>query len=231
MLVNSLRVLAGLPLVVAATVGLASSANAAQFATGSTLNITGSLQLDSSNPADPKVLFCDFGTANPAVQATAVVCEPVGSSAQTFVPANGTLDFGSVPGGTIGFVESFGQSGPTNIASFLTAGSLTFSLDKTTIVIVPGSVPNSFEFTALGTVSGPGFDPTPVIYDGFTAQGLFDDGVNGGDFLAADLITGIGSYSGTIITVLSVPEPSSVISLVALGGLGLAGFVKRQKSN
>ena len=48
-----------------------------------------------------------------------------------------------------------------------------------------------------------------IIFTGFSSNGLLDDGKLGGDVTAGDLITGIGSYSGTIFAV--VPEPLTIM--------------------
>lgn len=225
-------ILAGISLASSAVLGFAGSANAVNLATGSTFNFGGGIQLDSSDPTNFEVLFTTTGTDDPQTQGVAVVGQPVGAEGDMAALANGTLDFGPfISQFDTGTIESFDQTtSPVILTSWLEIGGFTFTLDRDTIDIKEAGVPNAFEFDALGTVSGNGFDSTPVRYDGFTAQGLGDDGVLGGDLTADDVITGLGSYSGTTVTVVNVPESSSIIGLLGLSGLIAVGVVKRRSS-
>ena len=86
-------------------------------------------------------------------------------------------------------------------------------------------VNGNFTFEANGFVESMG-ETAPVIYTGFSANGLLDNGVLGGDVVSGDGFSGVGSYSGTIFV---VPEPLTIMGTGIAAGFG--AFFKRKCSS
>lgn len=238
----------GTSLAATAILGIAGAASAQVFSNGDILNEFGSLQLNNVDfDGLPSVLFVpEIGGSGPA--------EP-GELAREFTAiAGNTGAFSGFNGGVNGgfptpsSIRSFNASidtngftaGPTGntfielpAAGVLTSGAL-LALDQSTIQVfaapgdpvlpgLPGLEAGEFLFRATGSIRDVATGETvPIRYD-FTAQGLFDP--------EGDGRTVVGSFSGTKIVVEMVPEPSSFLGLMVLGGFVAAGAMKRKNSN
>lgn len=234
-----LSLVSGLSIAGVASIGFSSVANAANFVGGDTLNFTGSLQLDNRIDGDNLIIFTDFPATLPSGGADPVIVEDFDGNpdyGQTFIPTTGTGGFSSISGNTTALVKTFGSGGTGDaggdgiVEDFLIIDNFVVDLDLGTVDIQPTAIPGSFSFDARGTVLDTN-DGTfaPVEFVGFTAQGLFDDAVIGDDVVANDSVTGIGSYSGTQIVVIDVPEPATTAAFLLLGGLAAGGALKRKK--
>jgi hypothetical protein len=231
--VKNLALLASLPLMAAGALAIASPAQAATFPDG---------QLDFSNLPFGNAIYTknaiDFTRANRAngrpisnpgetgfinVSGTGSLnslagqaeifdlFSPVEITADTpFTFAPGTLKFLEFADGTEYFVTSLIRSGSnTGVQNFefegyfLNDGDQTFS----TFAFVTGQAPVPISSTTLLT----------------SIDQIDDRGVR----------TGFTSYSGTILTppvTEVVPEPASVLGLLAFGSLAASGVIKRKKA-
>jgi fibronectin-binding autotransporter adhesin len=235
-----------------------SGATAGLFASPTTVNSSGTLQLDGN------------WTMSPAIDGTGVI-EKVGTGTVQLAAAsdsffgttkvtagtllvNGSLSANTVTvesGGTlggsgiVGAVDVFGGSiSPGNSPGTLTTGSL--SLDSSSVV--------SFELASGNVTVGGGINDLALVNGGLTLDGTLQITTLGGDLVNGDVYT-LLDYSGTLVNngllidntfmaahpgasividsdnsrvLLVVPEPSS--ATVILGGLGLLlGCMRRRR--
>lgn len=141
-------------------------------------------------------------------------------------------DFDNSPDETFGFDDD---------NFFLEIGGFRFTLKPDTVEFEPegqllfaqefqpDDTNAEVDFDALGEVIDLSDGTTAHVRYDFTAQFLFDNG-DGGDPAADDFITAIGSVSGSIIVEeKDIPEPSSILSMLVLGGGFLSQGLLRKK--
>lgn len=147
---------------------------------------------------------------------------------------------------TNGFVNS--SNAPDSI--FLTGGNTgsgSFGQTTyTTIAAAMGTVMFDFDYNSLNQ-DGPSFDPFGIILNGIFTQltddfgpdvqsGTFSFNVNQGDIFGFAIQTTDNMFGSSQVEIFnfkapatSVPEPASLLSLVAAGGVGLT--LKRKLRN
>ena len=215
----------------AATASLGVSEARSLYVIGSTLNIAGALQVEGLASAPPGVgLFADPGSTLPGTSGTGAIsdatCDEDGEFCNLFVTSS-TESFSSILAGLkADAITSFDPTDPSTLNNILILDDFAFSLTPGTVNILSADANGNFTFEAFGTVENTVTSATAsVAFTGFSANGLLDDGVLGGDVLAGDDITGIGSYSGTIVV---IPEPITLMGASLAAGLG--AFFKRKTS-
>ncbi len=229
MAIKKLGLFTSIPLVASAVIGFTGSANAASFE--GEVQIGGPIGLRIV-PGDPNesVLFSPIGGDFSSFA-------PVGSTAvaEASGPASGTFDtYNTVPPAS-GTILSFDNTTFDNDASIgsplsdfivIPAGSggagdlpggFTFDLEEFNTV---GGTNTSIDIVGFGTFRDPNgvLDDTRGTFE-FTAQGF---NFSNGDFE--------GSLSNTIIARADIPEPTSVLGLLALSTmLGFSSILKRKQ--
>ncbi|NCQ95250.1 MAG: PEP-CTERM sorting domain-containing protein [Microcystis aeruginosa W11-06] len=194
-----------------ANAGFANGLLSAPGYTGSSLSTATSL--DFSSPIT-------FGSIPPTYAPTGGVSAPNDFfSGQGAEINNATLVINTGAGSTILNLVS-----PTlPIANFLTfstvAGLGSFTLTSFT-TLTNSLNPNVLNLEALGTLNVPGFAPSPAA---FLAN--FNQAGGAGNAV---------SYSGTLlsppsVTATTVPEPSTILGLLAFAGLGGAALKRKEK--
>ena len=198
-------------LAAAALIGMTAAASAAPITAGSSIDLNGYLQANGgATLASATSLDFVTGSGGPASVGTAGTLSSYSSGTGAF--AGATCNGGSC--GSIKDIASF-RTGAQTITNFLTlsggsnASAINFTLSN--ISDIGRSNANFLTFTATGTITYDGFDPTAGTFF-FSAQG--------------DRIT---SFSGTTLAVATpTPEPAS---LAILGGsLAVLGLVRRRKA-
>lgn len=196
-------------LAAAAVIGMATAATAAPISAGSSIDMNGYLQA-SGGTTLAMATSLDFvsgsgGAASPGVAGTL----------SSYSSGTGVFAGITCTGGNCGSIRDITNlsSGAQTITNFLSltggnnASPINFTL--TSIGAIGRGDANFLTFTALGTITYDGFDPTPGQFL-FSAQG-----------------SQITSFSGTTLSV-ATPEPAS---LAILGGsLAALGLIRRRKA-
>ena len=192
-----------------ASVGLVAAANAAPITAGSSIDLNGYVQANGASTLNMATSL-DFvtGSGGAASVGTAGTLSSYSSGTGAF--AGITCSTGSC--GAIKDIASLAV-GAQSITTFLSltggsnASAITFNLSNITGINRTNT--NFLSFTASGTLTYDGFDPTPGVFF-FSAQG-----------------NRITSFSGTTLSV-ATPEPAS---LAILGGsLAALGLIRRRKA-
>ena len=229
MTIKSMSSFVAIPFLALTSLGIASSAKAAVLEYGSTLNISGALQVFGP-PETGSNLFANPGSILPGTDAIPAISDTtcvVGSEACDVFVTSTTGSFDAID---IGLNEeaiiSFTPSVPGVLDDVLVLGDFSFGIDRDSIVIeAVDAINGNFTFEAVGFVEFMG-EFAKVNYTGFSANGLLDDGILGGDVVAGDGFSGVGSYSGTIFL---VPEPLTIMGAGMAAGFG--AFFKRKCSS
>jgi hypothetical protein len=204
-----------LPLTAGAlVVGSSESAKAISFATNDVLQLGGPVT----------------GTIPPAAGAPTITFP----GSQVLVLANGVGGFSPLSLGDIGSIVDIPPPSafPPPLDPFVTFDvdgdsviDFTFTLDAAPLVNLENSDEGEVFFSAFGRVFTATHGSARVKYD-FTANGLGDGDPFGSIDSNGDGIIGVGSFSGTTVSV--VPEPSTVVgSILALGGA--AAFYRKKQ--
>ena len=194
-----------------ANAGFANGLLSAPGYTGSSLSTATSL--DFSSPIT-------FGSIPPTYAPTGGVSAPndffTGQGAEINNPTL-VIDTGS--GSTILDLVSPTLPIPNFLTFSTVAGPGSFTLTSFTTLTNPLN-PNVLNLEALGTLNVPGFAPSPAA---FLAN--FNQAGGAGNAV---------SYSGTLlsppsVTATTVPEPSTILGLLAFAGLGGAALKRKEK--
>lgn len=228
-----------------AVLGIAGTANALVFTTDDTLLEFGSIQFANINPLGvyTDVLFVDFvdvfGAAPPGSLATEFLAPSLNTGA--FAAYNGSFptpalirSFSFDPVTDVsGFIP--GANGNTFIelppSSLLTEGALlAVDLSDAELIGSPGSglpitSPGLFPviFRATGLIKDVASGETSKIQYEFTAVVPLDP--------SAPSQTDVGSFSGIKIVTGVIPEPTSIVGLLASCGFVAAGAIKKRKNS
>lgn len=233
---KAFSVLASIPLVSVGILGFSGLASAVSFSQFDALQLGGRVQATPGN----NILF---NLNNPPGGAP-VPLAPVNTFGKTLSGGGTGTGFSQFIGGEVGAIKSFnaatmtgGLTSPNYFIAFdglngsqLVGDGFVFSLNQPPVFNFTNAGIGQIDFFATGRARNLTTGETVDINYNFTAQGLGVPDPNGPFTPGTE--TAVGSYSGTLrVTVITVPEPSSLFGLLAIGSVAVAGIAKRQKSN